>query len=56
MEAHRGEPLDHRRDARQGPQLGGEPERLRFAAQRLGDRVQLGLGQSRPASRPARAA
>jgi hypothetical protein len=56
MEADAGELLDHRCDPGQRPQLGVEPECLWSLAQRLGDRVQLRLGQPRAAARPARAA
>src|SRR5206468_8073410 len=49
---HPGQLLDYGRDPGQGPQLGVEPERLWSLAERLGDRLQLRLGQPRAASRP----
>ena len=54
MEADTDEPLDHHRDAAQGPQLGVEPEHLRAKPQGLVDGVQLRPGQ--PRGRPVRPA
>ena len=56
VEAHPGEPPDHRRHPGQRPQVGVEPERCWSLAQRLADRVQLGRRQARAAAGAARAA
>ncbi len=51
-----GQPLDHGRDAGQGPQVGLVPERLGARAQRLVDRVQLRRRQAGVATGPTGAA
>jgi hypothetical protein len=56
MEADTDEPLDHHRDAAQGPQLGVEPEHLRAKPQGLVDGAQLRCRQPRGAACPPGAA
>ncbi len=50
------EPLDHRRDPRQGPEVRRKPMRARALAQRPIDTLQLGRRQFRFSPRPSRAA